>query len=580
MVKKLKLAAVAMLSALLIPLAVAPLTAFAADTDYVSGGGISKSKEATNLDENYVSNVTLSLPAADYKGDLDVVFVLDGSTSTDKSDLAGEAAELLKALAEYQNLNVKAGVIVFGGSVPILYTSDDLLALSESANLDELVQVITDKKWDGEPGRSGSNLQAGVKSAQDMLDDDTSVASSDKNLIILSDGGARTWMNDNDKPMSQVFRQNNANYADWGMNQDYASRYVDSGKDIRTFNEVWQAGNTYSEFAKYAMPLLTEEQKKDPDVIAKAANWETVCQDQDSVYYPSLEVATYNAATSIIEASQNSHVLWIDYDYHDGKYKQYTDSFKSWLAGNNEDKKAYVTRYENSDADPESVFSQVKDQLIYLLDAGSTVDDYMGYVEGDYNFDLVNDADALVLTVGGEQKATVKLGENSYGFGDLLDGGKYEYELTYYPASDGEEHFQLTVNVPVSKDKPVKLSYKVKLTNPKTAAGTYGVYDQFGENNDGSSSYGLYTNNKATLTPVDSTGKKGDSEDFNKPTVSYTVPESPSPNPTPASDSGTPKKKVSVPRTGDTFNAAGLVALLAVGAAAVGTGAYLHKKQH
>ncbi len=572
MVRKLKLAAVALLSALLIPLAVAPLTAVAAGTD--SGlGSISKSKEATNLDENYVSNVTLSLPAADYKGDLDVAFVLDGSTSTDKSDLAGEAASLLKALAEYKNLNVKAGVVVFGGSVPILYTSDELLALSEGGNLDELVTVITDKKWDGEKGRSGSNLQAGVKSAQGMLDADTSVASSDKYLIILSDGGARTWMNDDDEPMSQVFRQNNAQYADWGQNQDYASRYVDSGKDIRTFEEVWQAGNTYSDFAKYAMPLLTEEQKKDPYVVAKAANWETVCQDQDSVYYPSLEVATYNAATSIIEASQNSQVLWIDYAYHDGKYKEYTDSFKSWLASN-----GYVTRYNSEEATSEEIFSGVKDQLVYLLDAGSTVDDYMGYVEGDYNFDLVNEADALVLTEGGEQKATVKLGDNSYGFGDLLDSGKYEYELTYYPANDGEEHFQLTVNVPVSKDAPVKLSYKVKLTNPKTAGGTYGVYDQFGENNDGSSSYGLYTNNRATLNPVDSTGKKGESEDFNKPTVSYTVPESPSPSPTP--EPGTPAKKNYVPRTGDTFNAAGLVALLAVGAAGVGAGCYLRKKQH
>lgn len=64
MVRKLKLAAVALLSALLIPLAVAPLTAVAADTD--SGlGSVSKSKEATNLDGNFVSNVTLSLPAAD-----------------------------------------------------------------------------------------------------------------------------------------------------------------------------------------------------------------------------------------------------------------------------------------------------------------------------------------------------------------------------------------------------------------------------------------------------------------------------------------------------------------------------------
>ena len=313
---------------------------------------------------------------------------------------------------------------------------------------------------------------------------------------------------------------------------------------------------------------MTEAEAKDAPGD-RAANWNEVCNGDD--YYPSLEVATYYAATSIIDASKSSNVIWVDYSYHDGKYKEYTDSFKSWLA-----EKGYVTRYNS--ASSEDVFSGVKDQLVYLLDAGSTVDDYMGYVEGDYNFDLVNDADSLVLTVGGEQKATVKLGENSYGFGELLDSGKHEYELTYYPANDGEEYFQLAINVPVSKNAPAKLSYKVKLTNPKTAGGTYGVYDQFGENNDGSSSYGLYTNNKATLNPVDSTGKKGESEDFNKPTVSYTVPESPSPSPTP--ESGTPAKKTYVPRTGDTFNAAGLVALLAVGAAGVGAGCYLRKKQH
>ena len=566
MVRKLKLAAVALLSALLIPLAVAPLTAVAADTD--SGlGSVSKSKEATNLDGNFVSNVTLSLPAADYKGDLDVVFVLDGSTSTDASGLAFDAAELLNTLAEYQNLNVKAGVVVFGGSVPILYTSDELLALSEGGNLDELVQVITDKKWDGEKGRSGSNLQAGVKSAQEMLDADASVANSDKYLILLTDGGARMWVNDKGEAMSQTFHSNDADAISWGDNQDYTSRYIDGAKTIRNFGEVWTAGQTNPKFAQYAM---TEAEAKDAPGD-RAANWNEVCNGDD--YYPSLEVATYYAATSIIDASKSSNVIWVDYPYYKGKLKEYTESFKSWLA-----EQGYVTRYNSEAATSEEIFSDVKDQLVYLLDAGSTVDDYMGYVEGDYNFDLVNDAHSLVLTVGGEQKATVKLGENSYGFGDHLDGGKYEYELTYYPANDGEEYFQLAINVPVSKNAPAKLSYKVKLTNPKTAGGTYGVYDQFGENNDGSSSYGLYTNNKATLNPVDSTGKKGESEDFNKPTVSYTVPESPSPSPTP--ESGTPAKKTYVPRTGDTFNAAGLVALLAVGAAGVGAGCYLRKKQH
>ncbi len=119
------------------------ITAFAdtQDNDANSNAGdtvqwdISKSKEATNLDENFESDVTLSLPAGDYKGDLDVVFVLDGSTSTDEDDLAENAAELLEDLAGFENLNVKAGLVVFGGSVPILYENDELLVLSEGDNL-------------------------------------------------------------------------------------------------------------------------------------------------------------------------------------------------------------------------------------------------------------------------------------------------------------------------------------------------------------------------------------------------------------------------------------------------------------
>ena len=51
----------------------------------------------------------------------------------------------------------------------------------------------------------------------------------------------------------------------------------------------------------------------------------------------------------------------------------------------------------------------------------------------------------------------------------------------------------------------MQLTYTVQLTNPKTQAGTYGAYDA-----DGSQGYaGLYTNNSAVLTPVDSTGAQG-----------------------------------------------------------------------
>lgn len=548
---KKKMSVVSLLVAIFMLLSFVPTTVGAEETDTTRVWDLSKSKEATNLDSNYESRVTLSLPADDYKGNLDVVFVLDGSTSTDAHDLASSAADLLSKLTEYQNLNVKAGLIIFGGSTPILYTSEELLSLAEEGNLDKIVNALTDKSYDGMAGRSGSNLQAGVIAAQDMLDADTEVEKSDKYLILLTDGGARMWVNEKGEAMHQGYTVNGGTGVWWNSNQDFSSRYIENGeksKTLRTFAEVYEAG-TSSDIAKYGM---TKAESEKEGAYKNAADWNTVCYSDD--YYTSLEVSTYYAATSIIESSEKNHVIWIDYPYHGDEYAEYTDSFKSWLADNK-----YITRYDSQDQEAENIFSEVKDQLIYLLDAGTTVVDYMGYVEGDYNLDFVNKIDTLVLTVNGEAKEVTQLSDNSYGFGEKLDNGKYEYELTYYYANDGEEYFQWDINVPVRKDVPVQLTYTVKLVNPKTASGTYGVYDRYGDNNDGSAKYDLYTNNKATLNPVDSNGKAGNSQDFQKPTVSYVV-------------------EGKVPSTGDNSHISLFITLLATSAIAL-TAVAIKKKE-
>ena len=84
---------------------------------------------------------------------------------------------------------------------------------------------------------------------------------------------------------------------------------------------------------------------------------------------------------------------------------------------------------------------------------------------------------------------------------------------------DGKVTKEFPVTCPVTKDQTVQLTYTVKLTDPQTASGTYGQFDA-----DGSDEYtGLYTNNSATLYPVDSNGYKHVPEAFAKPTVSYTV---------------------------------------------------------
>ena len=154
----------------------------------------------------------------------------------------------------------------------------------------------------------------------------------------------------------------------------------------------------------------------------------------------------------------------------------------------------------------------------------------MGYTS-DYNFNFINDASKLTITVGRgdaqEKLDAVKIDDNHYGFGPVTvetDSSDkvttYRYNLEYIPDNMTDtEHFVWRINVPVENLAPVALTYSVKLVNPKSASGTYGQYDE-----DGSKEYsGLYTNNSATLHPKDSNENWGIPENFQKPTVSYTV---------------------------------------------------------
>ena len=184
-------------------------------------------------------------------------------------------------------------------------------------------------------------------------------------------------------------------------------------------------------------------------------------------------------------------------------------------------------------------FTDIQNDIYYLLDKGSYVVDEIGSgtdnKSNGYDFDFVNDIDRLALTVDGEVLDKTELIDPSFndpyitsaygfGFNDAAnaDESAYYFVLKYYAkGQDGasDECFVWEINVPVSNFAPVQLTYTVKLTNPQTAEGTYGQYDA-----DGSENYsGLYTNNSATLYPVDSNSRPGQPENFRRPTVSYTI---------------------------------------------------------
>lgn len=456
---------------------------------------ISKSKTATNLDENYESEVTLSLPAAEEELVSDVVFVLDKSTSADvEEQLLAMLKELNEQVTE-TDAKVKIGVVIFNK------LANRVLELTElnTDNMPAIEEAIETEI------SSGTNTHAGLLAGKEMLDADTEVAANRKYMVFVSDGITYIY---NKEPTATAWSFNQPNATgDWhgsgswgtfaGPDNWYSKYHTNEAPTIG-----WSAWLTdISE--KVSAQGTTYEYKYDDGASTAASKTEEDSENWDTAYAMSIDKALYLTN----QVYQEMQALG---------YNCYAMTAESASALSN----PWATSFMSYLADGKTVnFKDIQNDIYYLLDKGSRVEDHMGYVAGDdgYNFDFVNNASALSMKVGDTELTAKEITENKYGFGNNKTG--YDYVLTYVPDEAGEEHFVWEINVPVSNFAPVQLTYTVKLTNPQNAIGTYGQYDK-----DGSENYSdLYTNNSATLYPVDSNGDKGIPEEFAKPTVSYTI---------------------------------------------------------
>lgn len=499
-----------------------PAVAFAGNNENAPAAGldVSKSKEATQLekkDGKYESTVTLSLPSAERELVTDIVFVLDKSTSADLEDQALKMLSDLKKEISESGAKVKVGVVIFNKEANVTNFQD------LETQYDRIKEAIMQKI------ESGTNTHAGLIAGKEMLDEDTTVPANRKYMIFVSDGITYQF---NENPTSVAWMYNNdvtpGIWADpycWGF-QYGSDEYVP---------DDWAA--TLSSIEK---KVANDDGKydcvygdKSPSNVTKLEEYHNHANSVEKALY--LTAEKYQSAK---DAGYNCYAVTAI----SGKTSTYPwgASFMDYLA------------------DGETVtFDNIYKDIVYLVDKGSTVEDYMGYVENDYNFDL-KDLDSIKLTVGGvEQKATIDKENNSIYWGDK------EYILTYHPANDDKEFFEFKINTAIKISAPVQLSYKVVLQNPKTAAGTYGVYDQYGANNEN----GLFTNNSAVLTPVDTQQITYQDQAFPKPTVSYTVSGGTQPSDTPSDKPSTDGSTSGETKTGDDSNMMIFAVLMAVAAA-------------
>lgn len=482
----------------------------------------SKSKTATNLDANYQSQVTLSLPAAQEQLVSDVVFVLDESSAYDA--VVEEMDTMLNNLADHVAKNeaaVKVGVVVFRGNA---VTKD--LELLTPDSIDDINAFVRTR-----PDVGGSNMMAGLQAAEAMLqnapEDD-----SRKYMILIGDGITYTWSGENGEQLGVNFANADAPTSPMLASPD--------AFDVKHGNGYLP--NDWSKHLNEVSSVMEKTISEKSSSYSRGVDISTlpfIRNDEKYNYTSSVDIALYKCDQLYRNLSSKYHCYTVmrsapslsDPSKTDGEIHPWGPSFMNYLANGKE-----------------VSFAEIQNDIYYLLDAGSQVVDVIGEgidnVGNEYDFKFINNIDNLNLTVGGTVLNKEQIDENTYGFGNVRDG-IYDFVLTYYPEGMGTrsmevagELFRWDINVPVSNFAPVQLTYTVQLTNPQTADGTYGQYDA-----DGSEEYaGLYTNKMAILYPVDSNGVEGEQEAFQKPTVSYSIsngkpvdppvdPEDPTPRP-------------------------------------------------
>ena len=169
----------------------------AEDQKALEEGDHGKSKEATNLDDDYKSDVTLSLPALEEKLETEVVFVLDKSTYSDTKDTALKVLENLKDQVKKTDAKVKVAVVQFNR----VANSDGFHDLV--SEYDAIHEQFVMKH------SGGTNMHAGLLKAKELLEADSSIPNSRKYFVSVSDGDTYLFCPDGDynKCYSRAFHR-------------------------------------------------------------------------------------------------------------------------------------------------------------------------------------------------------------------------------------------------------------------------------------------------------------------------------------------------------------------------------------
>lgn len=500
--KKKTLAAASLLLALLMPLGATPLAVYADEGEGTTQGeaastawDVSCSKDATALDENYTSEVTLALPSEEENLATDVVLALDVSKCTEKTLPAVQS--LLNDLAAVQKesgANIQIGISMFKGcAVPFqelttltpekntelqnLFNSFLNTTSSEDDAVEHAVRDYLVKRFGNKYLNTGTNMPAGLMLAKEMLDNDTNVKPSRKYMVLVSDGSTYLFTHGND--YSTAWSRHHVRIVDAQRGGLYENDWRCHDFLLGPDGDwtAWLA--SVSEFSK----TFTDKYDYEWNGV------ETVCPnpipEDASKYLINGDTSIYQSAT-LYKAMQEA-----DYNC----YYCYAGDHEDWY-GRNTLKALNDDAHLIDAANTTNIFSNIEREIIYAVDASSYVEDVIGD-----KFTL--DVGSLSVSVDGKPLNKASISENSWTFSDD-ESTPDSYAVSYNSTS---KTITWSINKPITNFARVRLSYKVKLSNPETIP----------------NSYSALTNQSAKLYPKDSAGAEGRVVEFPQPKVSYTI---------------------------------------------------------
>ena len=447
----------------------------------VSAMATSINKTADGLDDNKTTDVTLSVGSTQDTEDVAVLFLLDYSTSV---SVRGAAADLLSALAEKENTNIKACVINYWAD----QDEGEWTTITPGMDTDSLLETTQ---------TGGTNLHGGLLAAQEALQS-SEIAGYETYVITISDGLTYLWTDEATGDTMSVWYQNRGNGPDdiQNGNSVYDMKYHGGEIDAAQFDSLVNGdtaaqtkyANTEPYFEVYgsAKPGADETDR----FISYNGTEEEYTYNREN-YLIGTEIAIYKSAEVFQEiAAEADHVFTLKMDEnHWGQYP-YGEQLMDYMVSESADGSGLVT-----DDTADTIFAGLEDKILYEVQSGVVTDVISPY------FDLTG-MDTFTMTRGAETLSGTVEGNTV-----TFDNGNYV--VTY----DGDKTFTWAINTPVVEGNGLTLTYNLTLDQAAVDAD-----EDLNKN-------AVPTNTEATLEYVSTNGNEG-TDTFPIPNVSLVEKES------------------------------------------------------